>query len=141
MKMDGFTLIELIIVVAIIIIVSFVAIPKFGNQLNKARDSKAISIVSSWRSANHLNYSDTSAYAVTFTALQSKVDSQTVNLTYSDVNKTPFSGASQQFVSAGKSNNTNNMVSFTITGTASESSIEFDVSNGSDTKEISWSSY
>lgn len=141
MKNKAFTLIELMVVIGIIAILAAISSSKFGSQLLKAKDAKAVAIVGSWRSANHLNYSDTSAYAVTFAVLQSKVDSQTVNLTYSDVNKTPFSGASQQFVSAGKSNNTNNMVSFTITGTALESSIEFDVSNGSDTKEISWSSY
>ena len=141
MKKDAFTLIELMVVIGIIAVLAAIASVKFGSQLLKAKDAKAISIVGSWRNANHLNYSDTSAYAVTFAVLQSKVDSQTVNLTYSDVNKTPFSGASQQFVSAGKSRNTNNMVSFTITGTALESTIVFDASNGSDTKEINWSSY
>ena len=141
MKIKAFTLIELMVVIAVITILAAVAFPKFGQQLSKSRDAKAISIIGSWRGANHLNYSDTSAYAVVFTELQSKVDSQTVNLTYSDVNKTPFNGASQQFTSAGKSNNTNNMVSFTITGTALESTIVFDVSNGNDTKEINWSSY
>ena len=141
MKTIGFTLLELMVVVAILTILVIIAVPKFGKQIFRTKDVRAVIIVGSWRSANHLNYSDTSAYAVIFTELQSKVDSQTVNLTYSDVNKTPFSGASQQFTSAGKSNNTNNMVSFTITGTALESSIEFDVSNGSDTKEINWSSY
>lgn len=129
------------VVIAIISILSGIASVKIGRQLAKARDSKAIALVSSWRSTNHLNYSDTSEYATTFAELQSKVDNQTINLTYSNANKTPFNGASQQFAQAGKSNNTNNMVSFTITGTISESSIEFDVSNGSDTKEISWSSY
>lgn len=141
MNANAFTLIELMIVVAIIIILSFIAIPKFSSQLSKSKDSRAIAIVGVWRSINHLNYSDTSKYATTFAELQSKVDRQTVNLTYSDVNKTQFSGASQQFTSAGKSSNTNNMVSFTITGTALESSIEFDVSNGNDTKEINWSNY
>ena len=141
MKNEAFTLIELMVVIGIVAVLAAIASVKFGSQLLKAKDAKAISIVGSWRNANHLNYSDTSSYAVIFTELQSKVDSQTVNLTYSDVNKTPFNGASQQFTSAGKSRNTNNMVSFTITGTALESSIEFDVSNGSDTKEINWSSY
>lgn len=140
MKSSAFTLIELMIVVAIISILSGIASVKIGRQLAKARDSKAIAIVSSWRSTNHLNYSDTSEYATTFAELQSKVDNQTINLTYSNANKAAFNGASQQFTQAGKSNN-NNMVSFTITGTASESSIEFDVSNGSDTKEINWSNY
>ena len=141
MKKDAFTLIELMVVIGIIAVLAAIASVKFGSQLLKAKDAKAISIVGSWRNANHLNYSDTSAYAVIFTELQSKVDSQTVNLTYSDVNKTPFNGASQQFTSAGKSSNTNNMVSFTITGSALESTIVFDASNGNDTKEINWSSY
>jgi len=141
MKARAFTLIELMMVVAIIVILSTIAFPKFGLQLLKTRDAKAISIVGVWRAANHINYSDTGKYAISFAELQSKVDSQTVNLTYSDINKTPFSGVSQQFTSAGKSSNTNNMVSFTISGTALESSIEFDASNGDDTKEINWSNY
>lgn len=141
MKTEAFTLIELMIVITIIAILSAIAFPKFGLQLSKTRDAKAISIIGAWRSANHLKYADTSDYAITFAELQSKVDNQTVNLTYANVNKTPFSGTSQQFTQAGKSSNSNNMVSFTISGTALESTIEFDSSNGKDTKELNWSDY
>lgn len=141
MKTQAFTLIELVVSMTIITILAVIVSPRFGKQLSKARDAKAIIVIGVWREANHLNYADSMEKAITFAELQNKVDTQTINLTYSDVNKTPFSGASQQFASAGKSRNTNNMVSFTITGTALESSIEFDVSNGNDTKEINWSNY
>lgn len=142
MKGKAFTLIELMIVIAVIAILAAVTFPKFGLQVSKSRDAKAISLIGTWRNANHLKYSDTSDYAITFAELQSKVDNQTVNLTYADVTKRAFNGSlTTQFTQAGKSSNSNNMVSFTITGTALESTIEFDSSNGSDTKEINWSSY
>lgn len=141
----GFTLIELMIVVAIIAILAAVAAPKFGQQLSKTRDAKAISIVGNWRSALNMNYADEQTYAEDFATIEENVDDNTVNKTYeSDTSKTfPAANDKQAWTDAGTAdgNSTENMVSFTITGTSIESSIIFDGSNGADTKGTTWSAY
>ena len=140
----GFTLIELMIVVAIIAILAAVAAPKFGQQLSKTRDAKAISIVGNWRSALNMAYADTQTYATRFSALQSYVDTNTVKKTYQSPGKAVFRGTTgTQWADAGTAsgNKVKNMVSFSITGTSIESSINFNDSNGNDTKTTSWSAY
>ena len=59
----GFTLIELMIAVAIISILAAVAAPKFGQQLIKAKNAKGIELIGIWRAANVLYYSDNLSYA------------------------------------------------------------------------------
>lgn len=53
----GFTLIELVIVIAIIGILSAVAIPKFINLSSNAQTSATNAIAGALSSANHINYS------------------------------------------------------------------------------------
>ncbi len=140
----GFTLIELMIVVAIIAILAAVAAPKFGQQLSKTRDAKAISIVGNWRSALNMAYADTQTYASSFGGIQAYVDQKTINKTYSSPAKAAFSGAStRSWSDAGtaSSNSPTNVVSYTITGTSIERSIDFDTTNGNDTKATAWSTY
>lgn len=140
-KNRGFTLIELMIVVIIIAVLTGVASVKIGEQLTKAKDGKAVAVVGSWRSANHLQYSDSAVYSLNFSELQNKVDNQTVSLTYGTSTGSAFSGEATQWTRAGKSDNTNNMVSFTITGSAIESTIVFDDTNGNDSKGNPWNTY
>ncbi len=73
----GFTLIELMIVVAIIAILAAVAAPRFGSQIAKARDAKAIEIVGTYRSALNLDYADRLEYATKLTDLDNEIDSKT----------------------------------------------------------------
>lgn len=141
-KEYGFTLIELMIAVAIIAILVAVASVRTGEQIIKAKDGKAVLIMSSWRNANHLNYADSGIYVTSFGALELKVDNQTISLTYSNNSKSVFNNnLSTEWTQAGKSNDSNNMVSFTITGNSLESNIVFDNSNGNDTKGIAWNTY
>jgi prepilin-type N-terminal cleavage/methylation domain-containing protein len=54
----GFTLIELMIVVAIIAILAAAVAPLMANQLKKAKDAKAIAVLGACRSASSIYYAD-----------------------------------------------------------------------------------
>lgn len=58
----GFTLIELMIVVAIIGILAAIAIPRFGQLISKAKEGKTKGNLGSVRSALAICYGDTEAY-------------------------------------------------------------------------------
>jgi prepilin-type N-terminal cleavage/methylation domain-containing protein len=58
MKRKGFTLIELMMTVAIISILASVAIPKFGNMLAKTKESSTKGALGGIRSALSIYYSD-----------------------------------------------------------------------------------
>ena len=88
MKNKGFTLIELMIVVAIIAILAAVAAPKFGQQIMKSKDAKGLSLVGNWRSASQLYYSDQGDYATKMGDLVNQVDDTTIKGTYSDTGLT-----------------------------------------------------
>lgn len=109
----GFTLIELMIVVAIIAILAAVAAPKFGQQLAKAKDGKALQVIGTWRSAFTMHYADNSTYAATLGDIDDYVDAGTLKATIftaTDKNGTVVAGSPTQ-------------VAFTISGTAVDSSI------------------
>lgn len=145
----GFTLIELMIVVAIIAILAAVAAPKFGDQLKKAKDGKAIQIVGNWRSALTMQYADDTTYATTFSGLTKYVDTKTADKTFAEVGRTnKFStgtnaATNNAYVEAGTSDlgTAKNSVLFSITGTAVDASIVFSSTNGNDAKGTSWSAY
>ncbi|MBK8872124.1 MAG: type II secretion system protein [Elusimicrobia bacterium] len=58
MRRRGFTLIELMMTVAIISIVASVAIPKFGNMIVRAKESSTKGALGGIRSAISIYYSD-----------------------------------------------------------------------------------
>ena len=153
----GFTLIELMIVVAIIAILAVVAAPKFGQQLKKAKDSRAISLVGTYRSALTMHAADNEAtYATTFGGLNNYVDDKTKTSSYpmaSNAGTAPTAFTATTFASSAAttvsamvgtsgiqaSNTKKFFVNMAIVGTSTESSIVLD--GGNDTKGTSWSAY
>ena len=78
MKMNkkGFTLIELMIVVAIIGILAAIAIPKFANLINKSKEGATKGALSTVRSAIQIYYGDNEGWFPTESAaLTSLTDS------------------------------------------------------------------
>lgn len=59
---DGFTLIELMIVVAIIGILAAIALPKFTTLVNKSKEGATKGALSAVRSALHIYYGDTEGW-------------------------------------------------------------------------------
>lgn len=128
----GFTLIELMIVVAIIAILAAVAAPKFGSQIKKSRDAKALELVGVWRSALNLDYADstTGVYAADFGDLADNVDGQTLSKTFQGTTQTTAvstaSTNTQSNTNAGNPTTVTFSITTTAIGATSESSIVFD---------------
>lgn len=138
----GFTLIELMIVVAIIAILAAVAAPRFGQQIKKAADAKAVQIVGSWRSGLNIHYSDNYEYAQLFTTLQTYVDKGTSGKTYTSNTDKSFPAAKLAVTDAGTTSYTGNKhAQFEITGTSTSAAIEFTATNGVNTNNISWAAF
>lgn len=81
----GFTLAELLIVVAIIAVLVAIAIPVFGSQLEKAKIATDKANVRAWYAEQVANYlSDETAGPTTYggTALQAKGASTTITGTF-----------------------------------------------------------
>ena len=153
----GFTLIELMIVVAIIAILAVVAAPKFGQQIKKAKDSQAMALTGTYRSALTMHAADNEAtYATTFGGLNNYVDDKAKTSSYAFASNasiapapfiaTTFASSAPTTVSAmvgtsgiQASNTKKFFVNMAIVGTSTESSIVLD--GGNDTKGTPWSSY
>jgi type IV pilus assembly protein PilA len=141
---NGFTLVELMIVVAIITILSSITAPKFGKQIQKAKDAKALSLVGNWRSASTLYYTDnTGEYAENFGELAEYVGTQTQNQTFEEVGLstkiTTTSSAAGAYIQAGTSELEGNVVLINYSTTSTSASIDFDSTNGNNTSGDSWS--
>ena len=146
----GFTLIELMIVVAIIAILAAVAAPKFGQQIKKAKDAQGLQVVGVWRSALTLDYADstTETYATQFATLADNVDAGTLAKTFTTYATTVVGHAGNTaWVKVG----TNTGATTTTGGKAAifgfdsasttDNAINFTAANGKDTKGTSWSAY
>lgn len=153
----GFTLIELMIVVAIIAILAVVAAPKFGQQLKKSKDSQAVSILGTFRSAITMHAADNEAvYATSFSALVDYVDDKTQTSSYQPMTA---SGATPNVYTTGtgftattslstpvgtssyKATDNRFYATMQINGDTEESTVNFTSGSGDDTKGTSWAGY
>ena len=132
----GFTLIELMIVVAIIAILAAVAAPKFGQQLKKSKDAKALAVVGNWRSGLNLAYADNEVYETTFSSiLQNQVDKGTLGAT------TIAAGGATGTIPVGTGDTGNTITVGFETGSSSTQSSIVISSTSKDTKGTTWSTY
>ena len=79
---NGFTLIELFIVIIIVGILSTIALPSFLNQSNKARQSEAKTYVGSMNRAQQAYYLESKAFANRFDFLGLGINSSTQTYEY-----------------------------------------------------------
>ena len=145
----GFTLIELMIIVAIIAILASVAAPKFGSQLQKAQDAQGIQVVGTWRSGLNILYTDNGVYPTTLGAIAVAVDKGTTSRTFAN-NTTTTVGYTTWNQTAWVKVGTNTATAATggkaaIFGldsvSTTDNAINFTAANGKDTKGTSWSAY
>ncbi|EFA74054.1 pilE(general secretion pathway protein H) [Raphidiopsis brookii D9] len=66
---QGFTLLELLVVIVIIGILSAIALPSFLNQANKAKESEAKTYISSFNKAQTLYRLENTGFATTLNQL------------------------------------------------------------------------
>jgi len=138
----GFTLIELMIVVAIIAILAAVAAPKFGEQIKKSKDAKGLALVGNWRSASQLHYSDDGVYATGYGQLVDNVDDTTVNSAFTDTaltaKVTSTSGVDAYVEVGTASTNQGTGTKTAIKATLNASTGAISIVGGNDTKTTAW---
>lgn len=78
---EGFTLVEMLVVIIIIGILSAIALPSFLNQANKARESEAASYVGAMNRAQQAHYVEQAQFGSNLEALDLGI-SNTGNYTY-----------------------------------------------------------
>jgi len=88
----GFTLIELMIVVAIIGVLSAVAIPRFANLIRRGKEGAAQGNLGALRSAISIYYGDVTIYPDSLEALTTKY-----------IQKIPYSDPTNEKIDAGGS--------------------------------------
>ena len=143
----GFTLIELMIVVAIIAILASVAAPKFGSQIQKAQDAQGIQVVGTWRSGLSIFYIDNGVYPTTLGAIAVAVDKGTTSKTFTTLATTVvgYANNTTAWVKVGTNTGAGTGGKAAIFGldsaSTTDNAINFTAANGKDTKGTSWSAY
>lgn len=82
---DGFTLLELIVVVVMISILAAIAAPAFLSQSNRARQAEGISNVGSMNKAQQVYYLEQGRFAVDLTELNTGLPAATNNYNFVSV--------------------------------------------------------
>jgi type IV pilus assembly protein PilA len=80
---EGFTLVELIVVIVIIGILAAIAAPSFLGQSNRARESEGIASVGALNKAQQAFYLQNGRFAEDMTELNAGIPATTTNYTYS----------------------------------------------------------
>ena len=145
----GFTLIELMTVVAIISILAAVSAPRFGKQIAKAQDAKGIQVVGTWRSGLNILYTDNGVYPTTLGAIEVAVDKGTKSKTFKDSTTTSVGYAGHwnttAWVKVGTNTGANTGGKAAIfeleSASTTDNAINFTALNGNDTKGNPWSAY
>ena len=109
-KENGFTMIELLIVIIIVGVLFGIALPSFMNQANKAKESEAKAYIGSMNKAHQ-------AYFVENTRFTTNIEALGIGITTAPANNSyqyrAYSNAEQKNVlSAGESQNTNMLNSY-----------------------------
>ena len=142
----GFTLIELMTVVAIIAILAGVTAPKFASQIQKAQDAKGIQVVGTWRSGLSILYTDNGVYPNTLKAIEVAVDKGTTSKTFTTGATTTVGYARRAaWVKVGTNTAPATRGRAAIFGldsaSTTDNAINFTAANGNDTKGTSWTAY
>jgi len=80
---EGFTLVELLVVVVIIGILAAIALPSFLSQTAKAKQAEARTYLGSWAKAQKAFRTDNSQFAADWTSLSLGLGTDTRNYSYS----------------------------------------------------------
>ena len=81
---EGFTLVELLVVVVIIGILAAIALPSFLSQTAKAKQAEARTYLGSWAKAQKAFRTDNSIFASDWTTLSLGLGTESKNYTYSN---------------------------------------------------------
>lgn len=145
----GFTLVELMIVVAIIAVLAAIALPAFGQQIKRSRDGAAVALMSTFRASLSMVVANLEGQAPSVATFNRVVQGGTVNSAGGAINTVSpavdrwdriatFTASNAGNFNAGTPETTNWMYNVN-TGTG-ESGVQFTQANN-DTRGRSWNTY
>lgn len=97
-KDEGFTLLELLVVIIIVGILAAIALPSFFTHINKAREAEAIEYIGIMNRAQQVYYTEHATFTSNIAELALGINSQTTNYKYiiSNIASNPVLGVTNQ---------------------------------------------